>query len=154
MWPPHPTLSPAVTPSLSIQPVAGEGGSKLATACFSDAHPKRVASPHGRVDEPTSPPDNPVSIHGTRRRASLASHDPPRITRLATVAQMSPTVARDGPFRMFFFSREEERIHVHVAHPDGEAKFWLTPQIDLADHTGLSAKQLREARSVVLEHME
>ena len=76
------------------------------------------------------------------------------ITRSATVAQMSPTVARDGPFRMFFFSREEERIHVHVAHPDGEAKFWLTPQIDLADHTGLSAKQLREARSVVLEHME
>ncbi len=28
---------------------------------------------------------------------------------------------------LFFFSREETRIHAHVAHPDGEAKFWLTP---------------------------
>jgi len=42
---------------------------------------------------------------------------------------MAPTVVRDGKFRLFFFSREEPRIHVHVSHPDGEAKFWLTPQI-------------------------
>ena len=39
---------------------------------------------------------------------------------------MAPTVVRDGQFRLFFFSREEERIHVHVAHPDGEAKFGLS----------------------------
>ena len=67
---------------------------------------------------------------------------------------MSPTVLRDGPFRLFFFSREEERIHVHVAHPDGEAKFWLTPQVALATHTGLSASRLREAQSVVEVHIE
>jgi len=36
---------------------------------------------------------------------------------------MAPTVLREGQFRFFFFSREEPRIHVHVAHPDGEAKF-------------------------------
>jgi hypothetical protein len=40
---------------------------------------------------------------------------------------MSPTVLRDGPFRLFFFSREEARMHVHVAHPEGEAKFWVDP---------------------------
>ena len=34
---------------------------------------------------------------------------------------MAPTVVRDGQFRLFFFSREETRIHVHVAHADGEA---------------------------------
>ena len=34
---------------------------------------------------------------------------------------MAPTILRDGPFRLFF-SREETRIHVHVAHPDGEVK--------------------------------
>jgi hypothetical protein len=34
---------------------------------------------------------------------------------------MAPTVLRDGQFRLFFFSREEARIHVHVSHPDGEA---------------------------------
>ena len=45
---------------------------------------------------------------------------------------MAPTIVRDGQFRLFFFSREETRIHVHVAHVDGEAKFWLTPQVVLA----------------------
>jgi hypothetical protein len=56
---------------------------------------------------------------------------------------MAPTIVRDGQFRLFFFSREETRIHVHVSHVDGEAKFWLTPQVGLANHTGLSATQLR-----------
>ncbi|MBC1260761.1 DUF4160 domain-containing protein [Synechococcus sp. BSF8S] len=50
---------------------------------------------------------------------------------------MSPTVFRDGEFRFFFFSREESRIHVHVSHPDGEAKFWLSPSIELARNIGL-----------------
>lgn len=67
---------------------------------------------------------------------------------------MAPTVIRDGKFRLFFFSREETQIHVHVAHPDGEAKFWLTPEITLADHTGLSSHQLREAQSVVGVHLK
>ena len=66
---------------------------------------------------------------------------------------MAPTVVRDGKFRMFFFSREEARIHVHVEHPDGEAKFWLRPQIALATYTGLSTRQLREAQSVVEAHL-
>ena len=67
---------------------------------------------------------------------------------------MAPTVLRDGPFRLFFFSREEERIHVHVAHSDGEAKFWLAPSVALATFTGLSPKQVREAQSVVEAHIE
>jgi Domain of unknown function (DUF4160) len=67
---------------------------------------------------------------------------------------MAPTVVRDGQFRLFFFSREETRIHVHVSHPDGEAKFWLTPQVAVANHVGLSPKQLREAQSVVEAHIE
>lgn len=66
---------------------------------------------------------------------------------------MAPTIVRDGPFRLFFFSREEKRIHVHVSHPDGEAKFWLTPQVDLANHTGLSATQIRQAQAVVNAHL-
>ena len=71
-----------------------------------------------------------------------------------TVSGLAPTVVRDGPFRLFFFSREEERVHVHVAHPKGEAKFWLTPQVTLASHTGLSAKQLQEAQAVVEAHIQ
>jgi hypothetical protein len=67
---------------------------------------------------------------------------------------MAPTVVRDGKFRLFFFSREEPRIHVHVSHPDGEAKFWLMPGVALADHTGLSARQLREAQTIVETHIK
>lgn len=67
---------------------------------------------------------------------------------------MAPTVVRDGAFRLFFFSREESRIHVHVAHPDGEAKFWLTPVVALSTSTGLSTKQLKEAQSVVELHLK
>ena len=67
---------------------------------------------------------------------------------------MAPTIVRDGPFRLFFFSREETRIHVHVSHADGEAKFWLTPQVALANHTGLSETQLRQAQAVVNAHLK
>ena len=67
---------------------------------------------------------------------------------------MAPTIVRDGQFRLFFFSREEARIHVHVAHADGEAKFWLTPQVALANSTGLSATQIRQAQAVVNAHFK
>ena len=67
---------------------------------------------------------------------------------------MAPTVVRDGQYRLFFFSREELRIHVHVAHPDGEAKFWLTPSVALATQTGLSARQLADAQKIVEKHLE
>jgi len=55
---------------------------------------------------------------------------------------------------LFFFSREENRIHVHVAHPDGEAKFWLTPSVALATSVSLSEKQIREAQLIVEEHLQ
>jgi hypothetical protein len=67
---------------------------------------------------------------------------------------MAPTIVRDGEFRLFFFSREESRIHVHVSHPDGEAKFWLTPDVYLAKSIGLSAVQQKQAQAVVVAHLK
>ena len=67
---------------------------------------------------------------------------------------MAPTIVRDGQFRLFFFSREETRIHVLVAHPDGQAKFWLTPDVALANQTGLYATQIRQAQAVVNAHLK
>jgi len=67
---------------------------------------------------------------------------------------MTPTVFREGAFRFFFFSREEPRIHVHVSHPDGEAKFWLTPGVELASQTGLASHVLNEAKQLVEDHLE
>ena len=62
---------------------------------------------------------------------------------------MSPTVLRVKQYRFFFFSREEERVHIHVTSPDGEAKFWLEPIVALEQSFGLSTKQLRELQRVV-----
>jgi hypothetical protein len=62
---------------------------------------------------------------------------------------LSPTVFREGEFRFFFFSREESRIHIHVSHPDGEAKFWLVPTIELARNIGLSSSEVKEAERLI-----
>lgn len=45
-------------------------------------------------------------------------------------------------------------MHVHVNHPDGEAKFWLTPELRLATNTGLSPKQIKEAQNLIVVHLE
>ena len=65
---------------------------------------------------------------------------------------MSPTVFRIGKYRFYFFSREEERVHVHVVSPEGEAKFWIEPIVSLAAYTGFSKQQLRRLQSLVEEH--
>ena len=62
---------------------------------------------------------------------------------------MAPTIFREGKFRFFFFSREESRMHVHVSHPDGEARFWLTPALALATSAGVSPKQIKEPKKLL-----
>jgi hypothetical protein len=47
-----------------------------------------------------------------------------------------------GTFRFFFFSREEERLHIHIQSAYGEAKFWVEPRIELARSHGL--RRVRE----------
>ena len=55
---------------------------------------------------------------------------------------MSPTIFIAEGLRFYFFSREEERPHVHVQGSSGEAKFWLDPQVELAENHGLSPQVL------------
>jgi len=43
-------------------------------------------------------------------------------------------------------------MHVHLHHAEGEAKFWLEPQIELAANYGLSQRRLAAARRLVMEH--
>jgi hypothetical protein len=52
-----------------------------------------------------------------------------------------------GPFRFFFFSREELRLNIHVQSADGEAKFWIEPDIVLARNQGLSDQDLSRTYS-------
>ena len=49
-----------------------------------------------------------------------------------------PTVFVEGPYRFYFFSREETRRHVHVASSDGEVKIWLEPKVTVAKVINLS----------------
>ena len=67
---------------------------------------------------------------------------------------MSPTVFRYKGYRFYFFSREEERMHVHVYYADGEAKFWIEPCISLAKNWGLSDSQVTELMKVAKEHRD
>lgn len=65
---------------------------------------------------------------------------------------MTPTIFRDGPFRAFFFSLEESRMHVHIQTADGEAKFWIEPEIALAKSYGLADHEANQALEVVRNH--
>ena len=55
-----------------------------------------------------------------------------------------------------FFPALEERLcfeqylwHIHVSHPDGEAKFWLRPSIELARNIGLNSSKIKDAERIV-----
>ena len=67
---------------------------------------------------------------------------------------MSPTVFTFKGYRFFFFSREEQRPHVHVSCTDGEAKFWLDPTVELVKHYGLSQVQVGEMQKIVEERKD
>lgn len=67
---------------------------------------------------------------------------------------MSPTVFREKRYRFHFFSLEEDRMHVHVACSDGDAKFWLEPKIEVAMAKGLSPHRLNEIRKIIEEHKD
>jgi len=65
-----------------------------------------------------------------------------------------PTILRLKGYRFFFFSREELRQHIHIYCQRGEAKFWLEPQIELAQNHKLSKKQLNEIEKIIEAHYE
>ena len=60
-----------------------------------------------------------------------------------------PTVLRIKGYRFFFFSREELRKHIHIQSQNGEAKFWLEPQIELSKNYKLSRKELNEIEKII-----
>ena len=65
---------------------------------------------------------------------------------------MSPTIFRYKNYRFFFFSREEQRIHIHVLGTDGEAKFWIDPKVELAHNYGISQNEITELTEIIKSH--
>ena len=45
-------------------------------------------------------------------------------------------------------------MHVHVISPDGEAKFWLDPQIELAVNKGLGPTELNELKRIIEDRQD
>ncbi|MDO8446247.1 MAG: DUF4160 domain-containing protein [Deltaproteobacteria bacterium] len=67
---------------------------------------------------------------------------------------MSPTILKEKGYRFFFFSREEDRKHIHVICSDGEAKFWLEPEIEMSKNYNLSRNQLKEIEKIIEVHYD
>jgi hypothetical protein len=66
-----------------------------------------------------------------------------------------PVILRYQGFKFFFYSNEGnplEPAHIHVRSGDGEAKFWLTPAVQLARNDGYDARTLRDLLRVVELH--
>jgi hypothetical protein len=65
-----------------------------------------------------------------------------------------PTVLWIGPYRFFFYSREnQEPPHIHVERDDNVAKYWLE-QVALASNHGFRSHELTRVRTLVIEHRE
>jgi Domain of unknown function (DUF4160) len=68
-----------------------------------------------------------------------------------------PVVLRYKGFRFFFYSNEgspREPLHIHARGEGGEAKFWLKPEVRVANSDGLDARALRDLARVVEENAE
>jgi hypothetical protein len=62
---------------------------------------------------------------------------------------MSPTVFREGGIRVFFFSREEARMHAHVQSAEAEAKFWMEPLIELQANYGFPDREIARIQELL-----
>ncbi|MBV8781331.1 MAG: DUF4160 domain-containing protein [Phycisphaerae bacterium] len=65
-----------------------------------------------------------------------------------------PTVLRIGPYRIGFWSREnDEPPHVHVRRDRYGAKFWLSP-VELAENVRFPLQELTIIRKIVEANRE
>ncbi len=63
-----------------------------------------------------------------------------------------PVVFIAQGFKFFFFSNEgdpREPLHIHVRKEQNLAKFWIAPEVRLADSYGFSAVELNKIRKII-----
>ena len=68
-----------------------------------------------------------------------------------------PVVFRYKGFRFFFYSNEgypREPLHIHVRKGEAVAKFWLEPDISVAESYDLTSSELRELMEAVEKNRE
>lgn len=66
-----------------------------------------------------------------------------------------PTVLRFGAYRIYFYSYDcGEPRHIHVDRENKSVKFWLDPDVSLAENYGYNRKELRDIERITREHLE
>jgi len=68
-----------------------------------------------------------------------------------------PVVLRYKGYKFFFYSNEGnplEPLHIHVRNGDAVAKFWVVPEVKLADSYNMSGHELTELAQVVRDNRE
>lgn len=66
-----------------------------------------------------------------------------------------PVILRFNGCRFFFYSNEGdplEPIHIHVQKAEKLAKFWVRPELTLAESYGFSSKELKQLLHVVKQN--
>ncbi|MDD5191329.1 MAG: DUF4160 domain-containing protein, partial [Dehalococcoidales bacterium] len=60
-------------------------------------------------------------------------------------------------FKLFFYSNEgnpREPLHIHIRKGEAVAKFWMVPEVKLANSYGLTSSELSELAGVVDNNRE
>ncbi len=65
---------------------------------------------------------------------------------------MSPKFKEINGFVFKIYSNEESRIHIHIVKAENEAKYWLEPDIELAENFGFSSKELSFIEKILKEN--
>ena len=66
-----------------------------------------------------------------------------------------PTALRVGPCRFYFYSHDcGEPRHMHVDRENKSAKFWLDPDVLMAENYGYSRRELRDLERIIRENLE
>lgn len=66
-----------------------------------------------------------------------------------------PTALRNGPYRFYFYSYDcNERRHMHVDRERRTAKFWIDPDVMLAENSGYRANELRQIERIIRDNLE
>ncbi|MCX6582342.1 MAG: DUF4160 domain-containing protein [Candidatus Aminicenantes bacterium] len=68
-----------------------------------------------------------------------------------------PAVFRHKGFRFFFYSNEgypREPLHIHARKGEAIAKFWLEPDVSLAESYDLTSSELRELMDAAEKNKE
>jgi len=67
-----------------------------------------------------------------------------------------PKVLEVNGYKFFFFSNEGnplEPCHIHIRKGGSLSKYWIEPNIELAESYGFNSKELREIEDIISENV-